>query len=316
MPENLPEFALEISNLTKRYGKSRLMPEKLALEDVSLQVPRGSLFALLGPNGAGKSTLINILAGLVMKSEGNVRIWDIDIDKDARNARNAIGIVPQELNLAAFFTPKRLLDLNAGLYGVPKELRRTTEILRTIGLEDKADAYSRTLSGGMRRRLLVGKAMVHNPPVLVLDEPTAGVDIELRRQLWDNIQEMNAQGVTVMLTTHYLEEAQELCDRIAIINHGKLIANEKKATLLKRVDSKSIVVTLQSAIEKVPASLQDYTVQLGQLDGQQTLSIQYRPSETQGAQILAAVMAAQLDIADINTTEIDLEDVFLQLITE
>src|SRR3954451_2533445 len=218
--------AIRIESLSKVYQGG-----KLALDEVSFDVPRGQIFGLLGPNGAGKSTLINILAGLVMKTSGKAVIWGFDIDEHPRNAKRSIGVVPQEIIFDPFFTPSETLEIQAGLYGVPKDKRQTAELLRAMRLEDKANAYSRTLSGGMKRRLLVAKAMVHSPPILVLDEPTAGVDIELRQQLWAYVRDLNQQGVTVVLTTHYLEEAEQLCDRIAIINHGKLIANEPTRAL-------------------------------------------------------------------------------------
>src|SRR5690606_7295507 len=218
--ESAPQFALEAHGLRKTYRRRKGGGEVHALKGVDLMVPRGSIFGLLGPNGAGKSTLINIFAGLVIKSGGTARIWGMDIDREPRNARAAIGVVPQEINMDPFFSPYESLEFQAGFYGVPKAKRRSMEILEMVGLADKKDAYVRSLSGGMKRRLLVAKALVHSPPILVLDEPTAGVDIELRRQLWDNVRRLHAQGVTVVLTTHYLEEAQELCDTIAIINHG------------------------------------------------------------------------------------------------
>ena len=223
----MSEAAISIRNLRKTYATG-----KQALDDVSFDVERGSIFGLLGPNGAGKSTMINILAGLVSKTSGQASIWGFDIDENPRNAKVSIGIVPQEIIFDPFFTPLEMLELYAGLYGVRKENRRSMELLRAVRLEDKAHAYSRTLSGGMKRRLLVAKAMVHSPPVIVLDEPTAGVDIELRQQLWEYVVELNKAGTTVVLTTHYLEEAEQLCDRIAIINHGKVIANKPTAELV------------------------------------------------------------------------------------
>jgi len=305
----LPENAIEISGLTKLYrGKSG---EKLALDHVDLAVPRGSLFALLGPNGAGKSTLINILAGLVHKTEGTARVWDIDIDAHPRQAASAIGVVPQELNLDAFFTAREALDIQAGMYGVPKAERRTDEILARVGLTDKANAYARTLSGGMRRRLLVGKAMVHNPPVLVLDEPTAGVDIELRQQLWNEVRKLNREGVTVVITTHYLEEAEELCDRIAIINHGKLVACEDKEKLLRRIDGKTLKITLAEPVAMVPPALAPCEPELQ--EGGRLLVLQYRPSRTRIGDILDALAASKLSVVDLSTEETDLEDIFLQL---
>jgi ABC-2 type transport system ATP-binding protein len=311
LPTTLPDSAVSIRGLTKVYAPSNgAAPPKRALDNVDLEIPRGSLFALLGPNGAGKSTLINILAQLVIKTSGAVRIWDIDLDRDPRHAAAAIGIVPQELNIDPFFTPAQLLDIQAGMYGVPKAERRTAELLRALALSDVAQSYARTLSGGMRRRLMVAKAMVHNPPVLVLDEPTAGVDVELRQQLWSYVRELNRQGVTVLLTTHYLEEAEELCDRIAIINHGKVIACERKEDLLARVDSKELVLTLARELADVPVALQRWHVESGP---GYLLKLRYRPSETKVSDILDQVRASRLDIVDLTTVETDLEDIFLQL---
>ncbi len=306
----MPEYAVEARGLTKIYGGGGGLAPARALTDVDLVIPRGSLFGLLGPNGAGKSTFINILAGLVNKSSGTVKIWDIDIDRDPRQARAAIGVVPQELNLDAFFTPRELLDLQAGLYAVPRAERRTLEILTTVGLADRADAYARTLSGGMRRRLMMAKAMVHAPPVLVLDEPTAGVDVELRQQLWSHIRELNEQGTTVLLTTHYLEEAEQLCDRIAIINHGSVIACETTKDLLKRLDRKELVITTAEDMAVVPASLAAFQTEL---QGPRRLAVHYRPSVTRIRDILDAVRGEGLTIADLTTHETALEDIFLAL---
>src|SRR3712207_2112 len=239
--------AICIRDLQKTYAGG-----KRALDGISLDVPRGQIFGLLGPNGAGKSTLINILAGLVNKSAGTASIWGFDIDEHPRNAKASIGIVPQEILFDPFFTPAETLEITAGLYGVPKGERRTAELLRAVRLEDKADAYSRTLSGGMKRRLLVAKAMVHSPPILVLDEPTAGVDVELRQQLWDYVRSLHAQGVTIVLTTHYLEEAEQLCDRIAIINHGRLIANEATRVLVGMAQEKVVEVVVDRDITHAP----------------------------------------------------------------
>lgn len=302
--------AISIRNLNKTYKASGRHPEKKALDDVGLEIPRGSLFALLGPNGAGKSTIINIMAGLVMKTSGDVKIWDIDIDENPRNARAAIGIVPQELNLDAFFTPRELLEIQAGLYGVPKSERRTEELLAAVGLTDKANAYARTLSGGMRRRLMVAKAMVHNPPVLVLDEPTAGVDVELRQSLWAYVRQLNQEGVTVLLTTHYLEEAEELCDTIAIINHGKVVACEPKKKLLSRLDCKELRVTLARPVNFVPESLGIFSPQQTAPD---QLSFSYAPSKAAVGQILTALQGAGLEVKDLSTVESDLEDIFIQI---
>ena len=311
MSATLPDNAIEVRGLTKEYRAQGGAAAKLALDNVDLDIPRGSLFALLGPNGAGKSTFINILAGMVVKTSGSASIWGLDIEREPRNAKAAIGIVPQELNIDPFFTPEEMLEVQAGLYGVPKAERRTDAILEMIGLADKRSAYARTLSGGMRRRLLIGKAMVHSPPILVLDEPTAGVDIELRQQLWDNVVALNKQGVTILLTTHYLEEAEELCDRIAIINHGKLVANDEKRTLLKRLDSKTLTVQVSQAVHEVPATLASYHASL--CDGGGAVQVTYTPSKTHAGEIIDAVRAAGLDITDISTVETDLEDIFIQL---
>ena len=305
-----PQYAIEIENLQKTYKGNKKSPDKHALKGVSLKVKRGSIFGLLGPNGAGKSTLINIMAGLVVKSSGNVKIWDIDIDKDQRNAKAAIGIVPQELNYDAFFSPAHALDLMAGLYGVPKDQRRTMELLEMVGLADKADAYTRSLSGGMKRRLMVAKAMVHNPPILVLDEPTAGVDVELRKQMWDNVRALNAQGVTIVLTTHYLEEAEELCDEIAIINNGEVIADEPTETLLSRIEGKEIRFRLDRPMADVEKSLAGFAAQAV---GKRSVNIRYNPSEVEVGQMIAAIQKAGYGIVDISTDDSDLEDVFLQL---
>lgn len=313
MSANLPDNAVETLALSKTYKGSGRRPPQAALREVSLAIPRGSFFGLLGPNGAGKSTLINILAGLVVKTAGTARVWGHDIEAEMRAARRAIGIVPQELNIDPFFTPRELLEVQAGLYGVPQRLRRTDEILKAVGLLPQADAYARTLSGGMRRRLLVAKAMVHSPPVLVLDEPTAGVDVELRHQLWAMVKALNAQGTTVLLTTHYLEEAEELCDRIAIIDKGRLIACEAKTDLLKRLDAKEMTIT----VDRDPGPLPESLASLGTVtaDGR-TLRIQYPPSRVQAGRIVEAVQGAGYDILDISTRETELEDIFLQLTRE
>jgi ABC-2 type transport system ATP-binding protein len=306
----LPDYAVEVRNLVKIYRKSKRMPAREALKGVSLAIPRGSIFGLLGPNGAGKSTLINILAGLVIKTSGEARVWDYDTDRDSRMARASIGVVPQELNLDAFFTPRELLELQAGLYGVPKRERRTDELLAAVDLTTKAHSYARTLSGGMRRRLMVAKAMVHNPPVLVLDEPTAGVDVELRQSLWSYVRRLNAAGTTVLLTTHYLEEAQELCDRIAIINHGEVVVNESKDSLLRRIDNKRVTITIDRDLTEAPQNMKSHG---WELTSPRQLTLTYKPSEITIGQMLLAVQFNGLTIIDLSTQETDLEDVFLQL---
>jgi len=306
----LPDFALQLDGLSKTYAPRGRFGAVTALDHIDLKVPRGAMFGLLGPNGAGKSTLINILAGLVVKTGGTARIWTHDIDQEPRQSRAAIGIVPQELNIDPFFTPFELLDLQAGLYGVPKRERRTMEILEAVGLADKSRAYARTLSGGMRRRLMVAKAMVHSPPILVLDEPTAGVDVELRQNLWAYIRELNRGGTTILLTTHYLEEAQELCDRIAIIDHGRLVAHDSTAALLGRLDAKEIILSLSADPEPLPASL----AALGfERAGPHKLRLRYQPSCTQLGPLLAAVGDAGYGILDVSTEETSLQDIFLQL---
>ncbi|MFP5295709.1 MAG: ABC transporter ATP-binding protein, partial [Alphaproteobacteria bacterium] len=240
--EALPVNAIEVRGLEKTYAGSKKAPPKTALRGVDLVIPRGSMFGLLGPNGAGKSTLINILAGVVNKTGGTAKIWGRDIDREPRDARAALGVVAQEIVADVFFTPRESLEVQAGYYGVPAKERRSDELLAALGLSDKANAYVRSLSGGMKRRLMVAKALVHNPPILILDEPTAGVDVELRRQLWDYVRRLNAEGVTILLTTHYLEEAQELCDTIAIMNRGEVVACEPTPQLLRRLDTRHVVV--------------------------------------------------------------------------
>ncbi len=301
----MPDHALSIRNLSKTYAGG-----KQALDDVSFDVETGSIFGLLGPNGAGKSTLINILAGLVNKTSGQARIWGFDIDVNPRNAKASIGIVPQEIMFDPFFTPKEALELQAGLYGVPKAQRRTAELLRAVRLEDKADAYARTLSGGMKRRLLVAKAMVHAPPVIVLDEPTAGVDIELRQLLWDYVVELNRGGVTVVLTTHYLEEAEQLCDQIAIINHGKLIANKPTKELVGMAREKAVVLTLDRDIVDAP---QHAAFEKVDKLTDRSVEIVYNKDRMNAGEVLAAVQGLGLGIVDVTTKEADLEDVFLSL---
>ena len=302
--------AISIKNLEKTYAAEGKSPEKHALKGVSLDIPRGSIFGLLGPNGAGKSTIINILAGLVMKTSGDVKIWDEDIDERPRNARSAIGIVPQEINFDPFFTPAQILDIQGGLYGVPKAERRTAELLEMVELTDKADSHARSLSGGMKRRLMVAKALVHTPPILVLDEPTAGVDVELRQMLWENVRKLNRAGVTIVLTTHYLEEAEELCDKIAIINHGEIVANEEKETLLARIDNKEIRFRFENEVKEIPDALAKYGASQ---EGRRTIVLRYSPSEEVMGDMLRVVQGMNNKIIDISTDDSDLEDVFLQI---
>ena len=305
----MQEYALQAKGLTKTYKAVGPTPAKQALKGIDLAVPRGSIFGLLGPNGAGKSTFINILAGMVVKSGGMAEVWGFDIDKNPRQARASIGIVPQELSIDPFFTPGEIMDLQAGMYGVPKSQRRTLEILTAMGLDDKLDAYARTLSGGMRRRLLVAKALVHNPPVLVLDEPTAGVDIELRRQLWDYVLELNKAGVTIVLTTHYLEEAEKLCDTIAIIDQGELRACDSTQNLLAQIDNKTLLVRSASPLATAP-SLNGLDAKLTD-DGR--LAVTYNPGLIPAGAVIAQLNEHGVEIADLDTRGAELENVFLKL---
>ena len=306
----MSDHAIEIVNLNKTYQASGKAAPKTALKDVSLTIPKGSIYGLLGPNGAGKSTLINIMAGLVVKTSGTVKLWDRDIDKEPENAKAAIGIVPQEINYDPFFSPRRLMDIQAGMYGVPKAERKSLELLDLVGLKDKADAYTRSLSGGMKRRLLLAKALVHTPPILVLDEPTAGVDVELRQMLWERVRMLNQRGVTILLTTHYLEEAEELCDKIAIINHGQIIVNEDKRTMIGRLDNKEMVFTLDREAMSVPVGFEGFHATL---EDARTLRVRYAAKETSAGHLIALVQAAGYGIADLSTEQSNLEDVFLQL---
>ncbi|WP_102110187.1 ABC transporter ATP-binding protein [Oceaniglobus roseus] len=302
--------AIELKGLRKTYAGSKGDAPKEALKGIDLTIPRGSIFGLLGPNGAGKSTLINIMAGLVTKSAGTVKIWGFDQDVNPRQSRASIGVMPQELNLDPYFTPRGALDVQAGLYGVPRSERRSDEILAMVGLEDKAEAYARSLSGGMRRRLLLAKALVHNPHILVLDEPTAGVDIELRQMLWTNVRKLNEQGMTIILTTHYLEEAEEMCDEIAIINHGELVVRDRTENLLSTIDAKTLVVTTESA---VPAALSLPKGAKLEKRGAGVLAITYARQETSPDDVLSALRAGGVRISDVATEQARLEDVFLNL---
>ncbi|MCL4676041.1 MAG: ABC transporter ATP-binding protein [Pararhodobacter sp.] len=305
----MTEHAIDIQDLHKTYAGNKRSGPKEALKGINLTIPQGSVFGLLGPNGAGKSTLINIMAGLVVKTRGKVRIWGFDQDQNPRQSRAAIGVMPQELNIDPYFTPREALEVQAGLYGVPKSERRTDEILALIGLTDKAESYARTLSGGMRRRLLLGKALVHGPQVLVLDEPTAGVDIELRQMLWDNVRGLNRQGMTIILTTHYLEEAQAMCDEIAIIDRGDLIIRDTTDAILARMDAKTLLVRPAAPVGAV--ALPEGVTREDRGDG--WLVFTYPRSRVGAGQILAALTAAGVDVLDLSTTEPDLEDAFLAL---
>lgn len=301
--------AIEIAGLRKTYAAQGSAPAKDALKGIDLSIPAGSIFGLLGPNGAGKSTLINILAGLVNKTAGKVTIWGFDQDVNPRQSRAAIGVMPQELNMDPFFTPRASLEVQAGLYGVPKAERWTDELLDLVGLRDQANAYARNLSGGMRRRLLLAKALVHRPQILVLDEPTAGVDITLREMLWANVRALNRQGMTIILTTHYLEEAEQMCDEIAIINHGSLVVRQDTRSLLSRTDGKTLVLDTggRIALPLLPAGAHPEW----RADGR--LAISYPPSRIRADQLLDALRGAGISILDVATEQPDLEDVFVEL---
>ena len=302
--------AIRIEGLRKTYRGAKNEPAQEALKGIDLVVPRGSVFGLLGANGAGKSTLINILAGLVVKSAGRVEICGWDQDVNPRQSRAAIGVMPQELNLDPFFTPRGALEVQAGLYGVPKAQRRSDEILDMIGLADKAEAYARTLSGGMRRRLLLGKALVHSPSVLVLDEPTAGVDIELRKMLWENVRKLNRdRGMTIILTTHYLEEAEEMCDQIAIMHQGALVAQDSTRNLLGQIDSKTLVIDPAEMPDTLPEA-PGVSVEK-RADG--TLALSYSAGQTSADEVIEAGRKSGIRIRDVRTEQADLEDVFLSL---
>ncbi|MEM6535520.1 MAG: ABC transporter ATP-binding protein [Pseudomonadota bacterium] len=308
-----PDYAIEAIGLEKTYRASGKLPQMTALKGIDLKVKRGSIFGLLGPNGAGKSTFINILAGLVTKTDGRAKIWGFDIDDQPRSARAAIGVVNQEITMDPFFTPLQALELQAGYYGVPKQERRSEEILTAMGLDDKRDAYVRQLSGGMKRRLMVAKALVHNPPVLILDEPTAGVDVELRRSLWAYVRELHTNGTTIILTTHYLEEAEELCDEIAIISHGDVLAQEPTPQLLARMDQRLLKITPREPLSAVPSALDDLQAEL-RPDG--TLCISFRSSETGIGRLLERVREAGIGVADLATEQPNLEDVFVAMTSE
>ena len=302
-------IALEIKNVGKTY-KLQDGNSLKALDDITFNVKQGEIFGLLGPNGAGKSTLINILGGTVIKSNGLVNVWGFDLDLNPRQVRASIGIVPQEINVDPFFTPKKLLDIQAGMYGVAKKDRITDKILELTSLTDKADSYMRSLSGGMKRRLLLAKAMVHQPPILILDEPTAGVDVDLRQKLLENVKELNKQGVTIILTTHYLQEAEELCDRIAIINHGKIVALDKTENLLSEIHLKKIKFKVKN-FKNIGDKLDDH-LKIKYLKNNQ-ISIKYDKTISNIEDIIFKIKEKGLEIEDIMTEDADLEDVFIKL---
>jgi|MDSX01.1.fsa_nt_gb ABC-2 type transport system ATP-binding protein len=310
IPEN--KLALEISNLNKYYDEDN---KNFALNNVSLNIPAGSIFGLLGPNGAGKSTLINIISGAVIKTSGKVIVWGYDIDKHRKQSKLAIGVVPQELNIDAFFTPQETLNLHSGMFNVPKNSWRTDELLELMDLSDKAKSYSRTLSGGMRRRLLVAKAMVHSPPIVILDEPTAGVDVELRQKLWKYFKKLNKQGVTIILTTHYLEEAENLCDHIAIVNKGKIIANETKKSLLTKSNKKIINIKLSK--NEFSEKDKNFLKNIGELIiYENQVEFHFNPNKVSTKKVIETLYNSDLDIIDFSTKDVSLEDIFINMTNE
>ena len=304
------KFALSVENLTKIYSNTKSRKANKALNELNFEVKQGEVFGLLGPNGAGKTTFLSILGGTVVKTSGKVNVWGFDLDKNPRQVRASVGIVPQEINLDAFFSPKQLLDLQAGLYGIAKKDRITNLILKMVALEDKANAYSRNLSGGMKRRLLIAKAMVHQPPILVLDEPTAGVDVELRNNLWDNVKELNKEGVTIILTTHYLIEAQQMCDRIAIIDKGNLVALDTTENLLKRIKTKKINLKVKNISLNENLLMKDINFKI---NSKNSIVITYEKNSLDFGEIVNYLNQNNIEIEDISTEDGDLEDVFVQL---
>ena len=300
---------VSVKKLTKNYSNnsSTILP---ALDNLDLEVKEGEIFGLLGPNGAGKTTFLSILSGTVIKTSGEVNVWGFNLDKNPRQARASIGIVPQEVNLDPFFSPRKLLELQAGMYGVKKKDRITNTVLKMVSLDKEADSYSRSLSGGMKKRLLIAKAMVHQPPILVLDEPTAGVDVELRKNLWKNVRLLNKLGVTIILTTHYLFEAQELCDRIAILNKGKLVALDTTKNLINRIKTKKIIFRLNKKINIL--NLKPYEINvLSNIENE--IIISYDKEKIKIEEIIRIIKNENVDILDISTEDGDLEDVFIEL---
>jgi len=304
------KFALAVENLTKIYSSPKTKKHNKALNELSFEVRQGEVFGLLGPNGAGKTTFLSILGGTVIKTSGKVNVWGFDLDQNPRQVRASVGIVPQEVNLDAFFSPKKLLELQAGLYGISKENRITDLILKMVSLQDKANAYSRSLSGGMKRRLLIAKAMVHQPPILILDEPTAGVDVELRNNLWENVKALNKEGVTIILTTHYLIEAQEMCDRIAIINKGNLVALDTTEKLLERIKTKKINFKVKNIELNKNLMMKDINFKI---NSENSILATYEKNSLDFGEIINYLNENNIKIEDISTEDGDLEDVFVQL---
>ena len=307
MKENI---AITINNLSKIYKNQK----SYSLDNISLEIKSGIIFGLLGPNGAGKSTLINILADLVYKTSGTIKIFGKDYSKELYEIKPRIGIVPQELNMDPFFTPYELLELQAGLYGMPKEKRQTKKILRLLALEDKSDAYARTLSGGMKRRLLIAKAMVHDPEILVLDEPTAGVDVELRQTLWENIKSLKTQGKTIIITTHYLHEAENLCDEIAIINKGKLLIADKTKNIKSKMNFKKIIIEHDNSTTIKDDIFNNLDISFRDHNGY--ITIEYDPSIISHQELLIRLVKLKISIKDIKIEDNNLEEIFIKLVNE
>ena len=301
------KYSIEAKNVNKVFFKKSQQVN--ALIDFSIKIKKGTIHGLLGPNGAGKSTFINILGGLVKKNSGEVNICGINIDKNIKLSKFKIGIVPQELNIDPFFSPAELLELQAGLYGVPKRKRKTDEILDNLKLTDQRNAYARTLSGGMRRRLLIGKALVHDPEIIILDEPTAGVDIDIRTSVWNYIKKISELGKTICLTTHYLEEAENLCDNITIINNGKIVIEGSKTDLLNIISTKSVAFILNKKVD-IPKELDKFKPSINN----SKLTLSYDKNKTNIKEIIDILRNNQIDFKEINTFEGDLEDVFIKVV--
>ena len=299
---------IDVVSLTKKYSSG----SSLALDHINLSINSGSIFGLLGPNGAGKSTFINILSGLTNKTSGKVNICGVDLDEDPKTVRGNIGVVPQEINIDPFFSPIQIMDIQSGLYGVKKNMNRNLEILKNLDLLDKAKAYSRSLSGGMKRRLMVAKAMVHNPPLLILDEPTAGVDVELRGKLWDSIRNLNKQGVTIILTTHYLKEAEILCDRIAVINKGKVIACDRKDKFMQLLDEKELRIDFSEPLKSIPKEIKKYCIE----KNDKSLTLKFKKSKISTADIIKIFVEKKFKLREISTKDSDLEDIFIKLLKD
>ena len=306
----MPKNALTVENLTKIYSNSKTKKQNKALNELTFEVKQGEVFGLLGPNGAGKTTFLSILGGTVVKTSGKVNVWGFDLDQNPRQVRASVGIVPQEVNLDAFFSPRKLLELQAGLYGVSNKDTITDLILKMVALEDKANAYSRSLSGGMKRRLLIAKAMVHQPPILILDEPTAGVDVELRNNLWENVKKLNKEGVTIILTTHYLIEAQEMCNRIAIIDKGNLVALDTTEKLLERIKTKKIRLKVANFDLNKNLSMKNINFKI---NSKNSILVTYEKNLSNFSEITNYLNQNSIKIEDISTEDGDLEDVFVQL---